>query len=161
MRLFQSTMLTLFLFCSEITPHLEHVVPRQFTKELMDKMYGEARYEYDCEVILCLLSRKHENFVVINFHFARSRCTVENNLHSSISCVDHRLSPMQFQSQFGKFLIEVCDNLSTKSHFSHTTQEASVGDQCCCFSLLKRLAKKPKTFLISFRLIFVSIFMRF
>lgn len=34
-----------------ITPQLAHVVPERFTTELMNKMYGPARYEYDCDAI--------------------------------------------------------------------------------------------------------------
>jgi geranylgeranyl diphosphate synthase type I len=36
--------------CRVITPQLAHVVPERFTTELMNKMYGPARYEYDCDV---------------------------------------------------------------------------------------------------------------
>jgi len=43
-------------YFDEISPHLSHVIPETFTAELMNKMYGEARYEYDCEAITKAIS---------------------------------------------------------------------------------------------------------
>ena len=39
-----------------IAPKLEHVIPRQYTKELMTKLYGAARYEYDDDAITHAIS---------------------------------------------------------------------------------------------------------
>lgn len=39
-----------------IAPKLTDVIPRVFTNELMTKMYGPARYEYDADAITNAIS---------------------------------------------------------------------------------------------------------